>query len=109
MSQEASQIVGLTNRVYGSIKENVGSFLGDEKMELEGKATRLHGINECDYAQAGSRGEAEPPKFRAAAKEAFVLGTEIPSPHDTANSSKLDDQFAESIKESIEIIPQRFP
>ncbi len=36
----------LENKVKGMVKENVGGTIGDERMETQGRATKLKGENQ---------------------------------------------------------------
>jgi len=65
LSQEASKVTAIKDQTVGAIKETIGNMIGNNKMELEGKAQKVHGKNEYDYAKASKTGE-EPEKFKQA-------------------------------------------
>jgi len=65
-TNEASKITAIKDQALGTIKETFGTMTGNAKMELVGKAQKVHGKNEYEYAQAQLKGESEPEKFKQA-------------------------------------------
>jgi len=50
--KKPSTISGMADRAMGSVKETIGSTTGNQKMELEGLAQKVHGHNVANLAQA---------------------------------------------------------
>jgi len=50
VGQDPSKLSGLKDQGIGSVKESIGSATNDQKMEIEGKAQKMHGKNESAYA-----------------------------------------------------------
>ena len=55
MSQVAKRAEGVVEQVGGSLKEGVGKLIGNEQMEVEGKATKLKGKAKEVAAKAAER------------------------------------------------------
>ena len=83
-NNEASIVTAIKDQAVGAIKEVIGSVIGNTQMELEGKAQKVHGQNEYDFAKAAHSGEAEPEKFQRAYHS------------DAPNESEKNDQPVES-------------
>jgi uncharacterized protein YjbJ (UPF0337 family) len=65
-TNEASKLAAIKDQALGAVKEALGSVLGNDKMILEGKAQKVHGHNEYQFAKAYKAGETEPEKFQKA-------------------------------------------
>jgi uncharacterized protein YjbJ (UPF0337 family) len=65
-TNEASIVYAIKDQAVGAIKEVVGSVIGNTHLELEGKAQKVHGKNEYEFAKAFNAGETEPEKFQRA-------------------------------------------
>jgi uncharacterized protein YjbJ (UPF0337 family) len=65
-TNEASKFTAIKDQAVGTIKETLGNVLGNEKMQLEGRAQKVHGHNEYQFAKAYKEGETEPEKFQQA-------------------------------------------
>eukprot|EP01103_Thecamoeba_quadrilineata_P002469 TRINITY_DN12423_c0_g1_i1.p1 TRINITY_DN12423_c0_g1~~TRINITY_DN12423_c0_g1_i1.p1 ORF type:complete len:107 (-),score=31.46 TRINITY_DN12423_c0_g1_i1:116-415(-) len=78
MSSEPSKVHGTTESVIGTIKENAGYVIGNEKLEAEGKAQKLAGDAEYKAAQAVQAAEAKTDRVVGATKETVgsLLGNE---------------------------------
>jgi uncharacterized protein YjbJ (UPF0337 family) len=64
--QEASKVSAIKDKTVGAIKETVGNLIGNEKLELKGRAQKVHGKNEYEYAKAHKAGDTEPENFQQA-------------------------------------------
>jgi len=51
-SQEPSKMTGYKDQAAGSVKESFGSMTGNQHLELQGKAQKIHGANQCAIADA---------------------------------------------------------
>jgi len=51
VSQEPSKLSGLKDQVVGAAKETLASATNNQKMEIEGKAQKMHGSNQCASAE----------------------------------------------------------
>jgi len=49
-SQEPSKLSGWKDQAVGSVKETLGSATKNQKLEIEGKAQKIHGSNQCSEA-----------------------------------------------------------
>jgi len=50
VGDEPSKMSGWKDQAVGSAKETLGSVTNNQKMELEGKAQKMQGANQCAYA-----------------------------------------------------------
>jgi uncharacterized protein YjbJ (UPF0337 family) len=80
-TENVSKVTAIKDQTIGTIKETVGNLFGNEKMELEGKAQKVHGKNEMSYAKANKNGETEPQHFQEA------YGTHPDHPHHTTEQT----------------------
>jgi uncharacterized protein YjbJ (UPF0337 family) len=98
--EKTSSIGAMKDRVVGGIKETVGGMTGNFETELAGKAQKVHGRNESEFAKAERQGLDEP--------EHFVQGTKV-SDHaegsvegqKASSISGLADRAIGSVKETI--------
>lgn len=60
---------GLLEEVSGTIKENVGQLIGNEQMELEGKAKALQGQAHQEAAKAKARVKGAAEELTGEAKQ----------------------------------------
>jgi len=65
-NDNTSKVSAIKDQALGTIKETVGNLIGNEKMELKGKAQKVHGKNELAYVKAHKNGEEEPEHFQEA-------------------------------------------
>eukprot|EP01103_Thecamoeba_quadrilineata_P017202 TRINITY_DN5_c0_g1_i1.p1 TRINITY_DN5_c0_g1~~TRINITY_DN5_c0_g1_i1.p1 ORF type:complete len:604 (-),score=133.07 TRINITY_DN5_c0_g1_i1:228-2012(-) len=65
-TNEASKIAAIKDMTLGAVKETLGTMTGNPKLELQGKAQKVHGKNEYEFAKAINSGETEPEKFKQA-------------------------------------------
>jgi len=52
VEQEPSKMSGWKDQAVGAVKESLGSVTNNQKIELEGKAQKLHGSNQAAIAEA---------------------------------------------------------
>jgi len=60
---KVSSLSAIKDQAVGSVKESFGSATGNQKTELEGKAQKIHGKNEAEFAKAQKQGFDQPEHF----------------------------------------------
>jgi uncharacterized protein YjbJ (UPF0337 family) len=94
-----STMSAMKDRTMGAVKEGLGSAMGDQKMELIGKAQNVHGRNEAEFVKAEKQGLSQPQSFETGTHDVPLAHSSV---EDTTPStlSALKDQAVGSVKES---------
>jgi len=99
--EEPSKMSAMKDQAIGSIKETFGTATGNTNSELSGKAQKMHGKNEAEFAKAQDQGLNEPEHYAHGTKTTEHAQGEVVGQEEPSKMSGLKDQGVGSMKESV--------